>query len=86
MSGALTVLCLPQPSLEEPLLNNAARNGKEEYAVAEVEIPSCAEDETGSPAEIKFSWHKLWLFAGPGWLMSVIRPLICLSDLFVTIN
>jgi len=42
--------------------------GFEEFAKGEIEIP---EEENGDPDNIKFSWTKLWLFTGPGWLMSM---------------
>jgi natural resistance-associated macrophage protein len=44
--------------------------GHEDYAVDEIEIPDDG-TEVGYPGSIKFSWHKLWLFTGPGWLMSM---------------
>ena len=52
----------------ELLLHN--KHGSiEEVAVGEVHV---ADDNTHGPDEpIKFSWRTLWLFTGPGWLMSM---------------
>jgi hypothetical protein len=53
---------------KKPLLSK--RSSIEEVADGEVEIPD--DDVPDDPwAKIEFSWRKLWLFTGPGWLMSM---------------
>jgi len=42
----------------------------ESYAQGEVDIPDDEYDPT-NPMKIKFSWKTLWIFTGPGWLMSM---------------
>jgi natural resistance-associated macrophage protein len=55
--------------MEEKLLEGGmSKQGMEEIKKGEIEIP---EEENGNPDKIRFSWTKLWLFTGPGWLMSM---------------
>eukprot|EP00966_Prymnesium_polylepis_P312556 7222736-Prymnesium_polylepis.1 len=67
-------------STDTPLTNYAAAASPVEIHRehdAEVDVESDDEEQAerimlpDEPLEFKFSWRKLWRFAGPGWLMSL---------------
>ncbi|KAI6695162.1 hypothetical protein NL676_022872 [Syzygium grande] len=64
-----------QPDVQQPLLHGAAGSDEAAYDPAQkihvVGIGDEAGGESDSGAPPPFSWRKLWLFSGPGLLMSI---------------
>jgi hypothetical protein len=48
----------------------------EDYAVGTVLVEDGEDYDREKPHHVKFSWRMLWLYTGPGWLMSMV---ICRS-------
>jgi len=49
--------------------------GTEDYAIGTVDVDDVTDEDSGydpsNPHHVGFSWRLLWLYTGPGWLMSM---------------